>query len=187
MEDTIANYAHEIGHAFGLMHEQQRADLWTRTYWGSGKTNKFIFNCDKLADYEEKVARLDEDKRDTVCKVRASAAVIKFSAMEFLPVATRTIYGGQSEDNPDMDTKSIMMYPSNAGGIGTGKDRAIVYTLQNGDTIGYNTQPSQIDIDTVSALEYLFPCCSQNSETCSSTKRNNFSLNWLIIPMETIR
>jgi hypothetical protein len=129
MEDPIANFAHEIGHAFGLMREHQRSELWSTHYGGGGMTNKFIFNCQNLADYEEKVAPLQENVQGLVCMQRGSALEAHFSAHEFLPILSPSIRGGSSGGNPDMDIQFIMMYPSNAGGIGAGVSRATVYTL----------------------------------------------------------
>ena len=43
-----------------------------------------------------------------------------------------------------------MMYDTVLGGIGTGANRAVVYTGGDGTNIGYNNVPSQSDVANVS-------------------------------------
>lgn len=154
MEDPVANYAHEIGHAFGLLHEHQRPDVWGPLYSGSGEVDEFVFNCENLADYATKVAPLSESSRNTVCTSRAAAAAVepvKFSALDILPILSGAIY-----NRGTVDFSSIMMYPSIAGGIGAGANREVVYTRRDGTTIGYNSSPSQGDVANVSIFQNSF-------------------------------
>ncbi|KAJ5933737.1 hypothetical protein N7454_006066 [Penicillium verhagenii] len=161
MENAVWNYAHEIGHAWGLMHEHQRPDQWAKSlYGGSQSENKFIWNCKNLADYESAMASDDisEFSADKLCQSRASAAQVGFSASQYLPVTAQ-----QMEFSGTVDYKSIMMYPSIAGGIGAGPSRATVYTLKDGTAIGFNNVPTANDIDN---LISMYPATTTDKVTC---------------------
>ncbi|KAJ5667619.1 hypothetical protein N7507_003483 [Penicillium longicatenatum] len=158
MENPIWNYAHEIGHAWGLMHEHQRPDQWDSNHGGSANDNKFIWNCENLDDYDTKVASLGEFSINQVCTKRGSAEMLNFSALDYLPTTDR-----QMENSGTVDYDSIMMYPSVAGGIRTSSGRKTVYTLADGTAIGYNNVPTVNDVDNLIAM---YPASSSSSTTC---------------------
>lgn len=159
MENPIWNYAHEIGHAWGLMHEHQRPDQWDTNHGGKASENKFKWYCANLDDYDTKTADLNEASINTVCTKRGSAAVLNFSALDYLPVGDR-----QMENSGTVDYDSIMMYPSVAGGTRTASGRETVYTLADGTAIGYNNVPTVNDVDNLIAM---YPASeSSTSTTC---------------------
>jgi hypothetical protein len=173
MLDTVANYAHEIGHAWGLYHEHQNINYWGPPYntgtVGDGVFGK-NFDCTVLKDYPDALSRAKAGDTpgdvDLLCLFRGVAATYKFSAMDWLPVrgATRmhTGAGGAGQPNPtyaNVDWNSIMMYPSGAGAIGNavppGGDsdkRSNVLLRNDGAKMGINLVPTALDIDGVRQL-----------------------------------
>lgn len=146
--NVITNYAHEIGHAWGLLHEQQRKDLWIPEYGGNAATNYFVFNCQNLFDYSRLAAILPSYEMREVCKSQTFATSRGFSASDFLPVAN-SAYGGS------YDPKSIMLYGSVAGGVSlSGGGRAVVLAQNNAaqTTWGYNMAPSVADVNHLKAM-----------------------------------
>jgi len=159
--DIESNLAHEIGHAWGMVHEHQRPMAWL------GGSNGFPdgtaapgaelieFNCANLADYQVKVGN---DPVSLACGSATAAQNIGFSAEEILPFSGYgpAVGGGSvqlmSDGGPGFDWDSIMLYPSRAGGIpnndanNPNDPRAIVMTKAGtGNWWGPNTNPSDGD------------------------------------------
>lgn len=130
MLNIAANYAHELGHAWGLLHEHQNPAFWSglpmaNTYTGE-VWSPDTFNCQNLKDYEDAVESVrkstkvaEKDKEFQIYKLcinRNSAGDWGFSAAEYLP------YTNIKARVPDKDTMelgvddvdwaSIMLYPS---------------------------------------------------------------------------
>lgn len=95
--ERVPNYAHEIGHAWGLLHEHQEPSFWEQpfgskmgTVWGARLKARGIrgtmttFHCDHLSDYDGHWTKWKEE---------------------------------HPGDN-DVDWDSLMLYPSGAGGKG---------------------------------------------------------------------
>ncbi|GAB0138218.1 hypothetical protein EsDP_00006457 [Epichloe bromicola] len=135
--ERVSNYAHEIGHAWGLLHEHKEPNFWERpfsskmgTVWGAQlkargyRGTMTTFHCDHLSDYDEhwpkwKAEHPDDDE---ICVLRLTAKSNKFAgATQYLPLAARfrshlgvTIGAGENA----VDWDSLMLYPSGAGGKG---------------------------------------------------------------------
>lgn len=154
MLEVVANYAHEMGHVWGLLHEHQNPAFWAMPYSTSGVVNNFRFNCQNLKDYAAIAAKLNNaDDLDAACRTRNAAADDKFSASEVLPI----LGGGLGESNlGEIDRQSIMLYPSGAGGTGPaspGNDgRAAVLLYADGSRIEPNLQPTRKDVDGILRL-----------------------------------
>ncbi|PYH98158.1 hypothetical protein BO71DRAFT_406441 [Aspergillus ellipticus CBS 707.79] len=168
-QNTIYNFAHEIGHAWGLVHEHQRPDLWERqTYPHATATSGFLlFDCENLSDYDTILKKVGENSMPTVCTSRAAAESAGFSAMQYLPFGDE-----QAQWSGNVDWDSIMMYPSIAGGKTTADgDRAVVYTKSDKTQIGFNIKPTVLDVENLismypsskvrDALCFLWQSCSQ--------------------------
>lgn len=156
--EVIGNYAHELGHAWGLLHEHQNPAFWTAPY-SAGQTQIFTWNCQNLKDWKEVSGRLtDPDDQQQLCESRAFAHEQKFSAAEYLP-----FLGGQRAPSvaiagdDDVDWKSIMLYPSGAGAVGAaapGNDQRapILLKRSDGSRIPINLDPSDHDVQALKDL-----------------------------------
>ncbi|RAH82007.1 hypothetical protein BO86DRAFT_399536 [Aspergillus japonicus CBS 114.51] len=141
-EDIIlANIAHEIGHAFGLIHEHQDPALWRPTDHGSWI---FKFDCRNLIDFEEKTRGKTEEEiwgPDGLYVSWWTATKAGFNAAYFLPFPANVI--GPREPWPhvdDVDWDSCMLYGSDAAGKGP------VLTTYDGKTWKANRVPSAGDV-----------------------------------------
>lgn len=154
MLDVVANYAHELGHVWGLLHEHQNPAWWGSLYNYGGYKQLFTFNCQNLKDYAEVAARLSPEEMEEACRSRNKAEDAKFSAVEYLPQLT----GGWGEGPlAKLDKESIMLYPSGAGATGEaspGNDQrtAILLDARDGTRLPINTKPSKRDIDGILKL-----------------------------------
>jgi hypothetical protein len=154
--DVVANYAHELGHAWGLLHEHQNPAFWAMPYTG-GQSQIFTFNCHNLKDYTEVISRYPEEE-EQLCRLYGSASKRGFSASEYLPIqgATRgpTIAIAQDQD---VDWESIMLYPSGAGGVGQaspGNDQRapVLLKASDGSKLPINLFPSVKDVQALIRL-----------------------------------
>lgn len=148
MRDKAANYAHELGHAWGLLYEHQNRLWWAPPYTNGAIEGEFKFNCQNLRDYAEAAEKLTSEELAEACRTRNAAAAAGFiGATEYLPY----FFGGKGEDaefggEPDM--ASIMLYPSGAGAIpGTA-----ALTKADGSLIAANLNPSLRDVQGILAL-----------------------------------
>ncbi|KAI4250607.1 MAG: hypothetical protein L6R40_000207 [Gallowayella cf. fulva] len=152
MLEVIANYAHEIGHAWGLLHEHQNPFFWAPPYSTQRMQSQWTFNCQNLKDYAQVAARLSPEDLTEACQLRTKAAAEQFSASEYLPV----LGGGRGKGTGPPDMTSIMLYPSGAGAVGAaapGDDqRAAILLNQDGSRLPINLQPSARDIQGILKL-----------------------------------
>lgn len=161
--NVISNYAHELGHAWGLRHEHQNPYYWSSDFENGKGSTIFTtagWNCESLADYATAVKKADDEIaaspanaqqwqqiKDTMCTNRMSAARLGFSAKEWLPLTGQDIISTGTTSKTDIDLASIMLYPSVAGGsLGSDGERAEVLTQADGNPIPTNTEPSNKDV-----------------------------------------
>jgi len=152
MLDVEANYAHELGHAWGMLHEHQNAVFWKSPYTG-GQSQLFTFNCNALKDYQDVMAKTpDAAERELLCTNQKFASSKRFSAAEYFPILspTRGPLIAIAQDD-DVDWDSIMLYPSGAGGTGTASpdsdQRAnVLVRASDGSVIGKNKRPTNRDV-----------------------------------------
>ncbi|KAL1895037.1 hypothetical protein Sste5346_005457 [Sporothrix stenoceras] len=169
--DIVANYAHEIGHSWGLYHEHQNPHFWEENYNRNfpGFVFGAQFNCRALADYDRVMNWVRTNKPELVndiCTLRGAASSVNFSAAEWLPITTATRSHatrlGQGT-YADVDWDSIMLYPSGAGGSGTASgpdtpgglvrdNRANVLLRNDGIKLKINLVPSPLDIQGIRML-----------------------------------
>ncbi|KAK4041139.1 hypothetical protein C8A01DRAFT_45674 [Parachaetomium inaequale] len=180
MLDQQLNFAHELGHAWGLYHEHQNPAFWSRgtvsnALGGSvfGPENDGNWRCQNLKDYQDRVnggGLVVQNPNnpnnngfgprvgvETLCKDYDFARKGQFSARDYLPmpkamgIATSS---GMSTD--DVDWSSIMIYPSGAGAIGEASpandQRAAILLKTDGSRIPINDSPSQRDIAAMHKL-----------------------------------
>lgn len=158
MLEVIPNYAHEMGHAWGLLHEHQNPYFWTQPYVGNF-AQIFDFNCQNLKDYAEVFGRnTDPTDQRELCTDREFASNRKFSASEYLPYRANVI-GPRPfmATDADVDWESIMLYPSGAGALGTaspGNDQRLPILVRHSDgsPIGINLKPSLKDVEALKTL-----------------------------------
>jgi len=158
MLEVIANYAHELGHAWGMLHEHQNPSFWSQPYTG-GFSQIFTFNCQNLKDHAERSGSLPNPADQTqLCQDRAFAYEQKFSASDYLPFRAG-VRGPQIAiaTDADVDWNSIMLYPSGAGGLGAaspGNDQRLPILLKtsDGSRIPINLNPSTRDVEALKQL-----------------------------------
>ncbi|KAI9797568.1 MAG: hypothetical protein M1835_007832 [Candelina submexicana] len=101
--DKKINMAHELGHAFGFFHEQQRPDA----------KNHVKFECENLKDYED-ILKANNGNKETVkrlCENHFEATTEGFSARDFAPLTDMGL-----DESGDFNMDSIMRYNSEMGG-----------------------------------------------------------------------
>lgn len=175
MLDVVANFAHELGHAWGLYHEHQNPKFWAGVDGADGgkvfgPNNPGGWNCKNLKDYNTAVR--DGLKVQTggggsllmgvekLCENYQAAINAKFTAADYLPMRGVGTAHSAGHGNNDVDWKSIMIYPSGAGGKeeGSGKvtpsndHRAPILMQPGGTRIPINLVPSTLDIAAMNAL-----------------------------------
>lgn len=168
--DKIANYAHELGHAWGLFHEHQNPNFWS-TDFTNGKGGAVFttsdWNCENLEDYETALTNVNNKIatatgkylddligfRGSMCTDRISAAQLQFSAREYLPLTSSEMFVPDNDSPDGIDWDSIMLYPSGAGGlIDSNGERMLVLTKDDGSEIVANLRPSQRDVQALIKL-----------------------------------
>lgn len=183
MLNKMSNVAHEIGHAWGLTHEHQNPYLWSKeNINGRGDKDKApfakdAFVCENLADYGTIQQNLRDKGLDpelmmlSLCTNRRQAQGEGFSAMEWLPIMETNIKFELTKPDvgmDDVDWRSIMLYPSGAGGSGNaappgqGQDPGIndhrnPVLIRRGSTpqerkIPINLEPSRRDIEGINQM-----------------------------------
>ncbi|EMD86345.1 hypothetical protein COCC4DRAFT_71263 [Bipolaris maydis ATCC 48331] len=167
-QNLVANFAHQMGHAWGLHHEHQNPAFWSSDYAAAGG-NVFgasNFKCQNLKDYASVAATLTADQMKKACTSRAFAKAHRFSAAEYLPFADSTAYrASKSVTEPDWD--SIMIYDSGMGSV---------LTKPNGDQIKQVLAPSQRDVEGLKLLYGISPKSKFNPlGSKSNSKRNKFN------------
>ncbi|OTB01252.1 hypothetical protein M426DRAFT_25831 [Hypoxylon sp. CI-4A] len=173
MLDKVANYAHELGHAWGLVHEHQNPYFWESALGGeSGSTfGSHNFNCRNLKDYDrvqqDITNRINNDPnglgesqygrhRQAVCKIRSVAGLYRFSAYDYLPMrVSETQQGATTEDQ--IDWTSLMIYPSGAGGRPDGNPgapdtRAYILMKPDGTPIAPVLNPNANDVEGIKTM-----------------------------------
>ncbi|KFY47844.1 hypothetical protein V495_01789 [Pseudogymnoascus sp. VKM F-4514 (FW-929)] len=167
MLDPVSNYAHELGHAWGLFHEHQNPAFWgglpdheTGSVFGPGNNN---WNCQNLDDYARVQAKLNElttmHEMEDLCQSRQLAAFYNFTAYDYLPYPkSYGISHSSGGRTSDVDWTSIMIYPSGSGGImdatipGSDQRRPILMRPDTDTRIPINGFPTGQDVAGIKKL-----------------------------------
>ncbi|KAF0327804.1 hypothetical protein GQ607_005013 [Colletotrichum asianum] len=173
MLDVVGNFAHELGHAWGLYHEHQNPKFWAGVAGADGgevfgPNNPGGWNCDNLKDYYTAAnggLRLQTGGggfRDiTIQQLCSNWQIAKnngFSASEYLPMTGVGTPHSNGHGENDVDWQSIMIYPSGAGGNSNGQptpqndNRDAILMKPDGSRIPINLAPSSLDIAALNAM-----------------------------------
>lgn len=151
--------AHEIGHAWGLIHEHQRPSLWTSQFGGTGSTNVFDFNCQNLADYQNILTftppglPVGSQNIDKICHYYGVATQYGSAAAQFLPIREPQFYAPFQEGGPSpADWGSIMIYASTTGGIINGGAQSAVITRVDGVSMPSTFFPTVYDVENLASM-----------------------------------
>ncbi|KAK3313315.1 hypothetical protein B0H66DRAFT_628976 [Apodospora peruviana] len=173
--DVVANFAHELGHAWGLYHEHQNPKFWGEGVAGSdggevwGPNNPGGWNCHYLKDYARQVTGLvvqtgnggmRQINQQSLCTNWAMAAANRFSAADYLPMPNVGTAHSAGHGTNNVDWRSIMIYPSGAGAIATesgpitadNDHRERILQKPDGSRIPINLFPSDLDIAALEAM-----------------------------------
>ncbi|MCJ1363701.1 hypothetical protein MMC16_002810 [Acarospora aff. strigata] len=135
--DATTNMVHELGHAFGLVHEHQRPDA----------SQHVKFNCDNLYDYDKQ--KKDGQDMQTLCTNRYAAANARFSAADMIPYDSDEPY----PKSDIFDMNSIMRYNTYIGSKNPkGLFKKKVLVDLRGDELRDVTGPSRLDVERVNEL-----------------------------------
>lgn len=174
MLDVVANYAHELGHAWGLFHEHQNPAFWSGVL-GSDAGEVFGpempggWNCHNLIDYQEKVVgvlvvqgagRTQHIGRERLCQSQNLASQARFSAHDYLPTPNMGTSHSTGHGEHHVDWDSLMLYPSGAGAVELGYNddpqnpdtRARILQKPDGSRIRINKFPSALDIAAMNSF-----------------------------------
>ncbi|KAL7622474.1 hypothetical protein AAE478_007980 [Parahypoxylon ruwenzoriense] len=177
--DVPANYAHELGHAWGLIHEHQNPYYWEQGNYPAGKAEagkavfgSMNFNCQNLMDYETAMSAVESRirnqvdgqgesvygaDRQAICTSAAVARDYNFSAANYLPCRASVECAPTNTDASDVDWDSIMIYCSGAGAKGSASapnvdDRLPILMHPGSGKIPRNLVPSQRDIKNLNDM-----------------------------------
>lgn len=174
--------AHELGHAWGLMHEHQMPAYWAKEfnpdmdYDGTAFTSS-NFPCETLEGYDEaldKAIRVFGDAEaahQKICHDVREARNFDFAASGYLPdqeniVGNKLAMGSLGPDQ--VDWKSIMIYNTYLLGVK-------FLTKPDGSDITVNTSPSPLDVQGIQELysgDYSRPSVKLLNEASNSHQAN---------------
>lgn len=138
-KDSTINMAHELGHAFGLMHEHQRPDA----------PEHVTFHCKNLKDYDDFVKKFGKKIVDEqLCtNVFQATNVGWFNAAQLVPYKEDIGF----EKSTEFDMDSIMRYGSYFGAKGIiFKDKTL--TDKNNKELSLASKPSALDVARINDL-----------------------------------
>lgn len=134
---AATNLAHELGHAFGLLHEHQKPDAWESS--GLYPNGRLKLNCENLKDYDD-IKAVYRDMT-ILCSSRNTAGNAGFSAVEMLPWTEGPSY----RYSFDFDWDSIMLYGSFTGSKVVNGQRQKTLVKADGSPIYPKLKPSTTD------------------------------------------
>ncbi|EEP80033.1 predicted protein [Uncinocarpus reesii 1704] len=141
-KNIVHTMVHELGHAFGLIHEHQKP----------GAEKHITFKCENLADYDT-IKKKYPGSINSLCRNLNGAVSAEFTASNFIPYngdyrSGVVLEHGANIDAADyIDWRSIMIYGSDFGakrGLMGLKKKVITKT--DGSEIKPNGDPSARDV-----------------------------------------